>query len=99
MPYETRQRRPGMVAEGAEPAPEMPLPPMPAPPDHNPLAMVGASGARSTSAPRPPGMGMGPTGPGTPIFGGMTGFGGGFEQMLGDDEVLRRIVAGLPLGR
>jgi hypothetical protein len=85
----------------------LPPPPLPPEPSNEPLALPGSFAQPGTPAAVPfrtpaftQARVIGPTGPGAPIFGGTPGF-GGFEQPIGDDEeqLIRRIVAGLPTRR
>jgi hypothetical protein len=90
-----------------EPEPDIPLPPMPSmPPAENlPLGIAGTFAMPGTRAALPfrsprflEDRVVGPTGPGTPIFGGLPGF-SGVEQLLGDEDIVRRIVAGIGVRR
>lgn len=86
----------------------LPPPPGPpiAPPSYTPLALPGSfaqPGTRGAVPFRTPAYTqarvIGPTGPGAPIFGGIQGF-SGMEPVNDDEEQLvRRIVAGLPTRR
>lgn len=104
------ERPPGPVDGTVED--DLPLPPPPPPPANTPLAIPGTFAQPGTAGAVPfrtprflQNRVIGPTtfGPGSTLFGGAGGFSGlgdeGGQANPGDDDLVRRIVAGLSRGR